>query len=333
MRGNPDKRTSKNTVTLPPPLPDRRESRFPAIPILIAGILLLVLVLVLILLAKRISTGDSGGNNQEAANSGRKDDESSGTAKEQLPPAAEKHEASNDGTANADENSNNENKDGETKAVESPVADPGERPEDAKQGKESDDPPAASAEIAASSEEAEASTTESNVVGIGNISGGVAEFYGVKGSSGPISFIIDRSSSMDGERFNSARNQFLDSLSKLHESQSFNAYFYSEDFVTVGNGKLGGATKSRKRAYERLARAITPYGGTDPVPAVAEAVKSGTSCIFLLSDGEFYAHSAAAIISLCRSREIVVHTFSMEYDSQTLKEIASQCGGTYKLIR
>ncbi len=314
----------------PPPLPQNREPRPRAIPILITGIVLLLLLLLLMLLSRMIVFGGDTGNSPGPEASESPGSGLPASAGEKMDDAPEKGNTASGQPVDNEAGSPNENKEGAE--TESPVAVPGEQQQDENQDATGDSKSDTSAEISESESDPGPETPESNVVGIGNISGS-AEFYGVKGTAGPVSFVIDKSSSMDSEKFNSARNQFLKSLAKLGASQEFNAFFYDSSFSTLDGGKLVTAGDDRKQAYEQFAKSIIPNGGTDPVPAVQNAVQSGTSCIFLLSDGEFGPNCVDQIIAICRDRDITVHTFSMQYDSATLKQIATGCGGTYRLIR
>ena len=134
--------------------------------------------------------------------------------------------------------------------------------------------------------------------------------FGVESEAGPVSFVIDHSSSMAGFYFDSARRQLIDSVTAMGPGQKFNVFLYNDQFKTFRNGDLVLPLDKNKHDFTTWINAVVPSGGTNPVPAFEKAAQSATNTIFLLSDGEFGFGVADRIIELANQYDVVVHTFS-----------------------
>lgn len=182
-----------------------------------------------------------------------------------------------------------------------------------------------------SSRERENQNSGDEFVPIGSLSGN-ANFFGVESRSGPVSFIIDRSGSMERySRFNKTRKQLIETVNSMGPGQSFSVFLYNEKIVAFERGRLIKPSVESKTAFQAWIGSVAPTGGTNPIPAFNQAANSSVKTIFFLSDGEF--GNAEIIKELAKQNNLVVHTFSTSADSSTMKAIAEACGGEFTVIK
>ncbi len=120
-------------------------------------------------------------------------------------------------------------------------------------------------------------------------------FFGTSASGRDFIFILDCSGSMharDGERFERARDELLNSISMLREEQRFYVFLFNWStfpmFGPVENpGKLIEATGENIAKLRAWLYTVYPESGTDPRYALAESLIMQPDAIFLLSDGQF----------------------------------------------
>jgi hypothetical protein len=317
---------ARQPSNVPPPLPakSRNSSR---ILIAVIGVILLLLLLLLLLLMNRQQGGIGSGADSGQKGSGGESQGTSGPANEEQRTGQGKPAQAD--LADSGSSTSPAQSDGKTNSP--PTDAPSPETETGDQGPD-DEPPPLPHHLGDPAENRPQKPLPPRTVPIGNISGG-AEFFGVTESAGAVSFVIDYSGSMEGERFLTAREQFLTSVRKLPGKQLFNAFFFDDNFRTLHSGRLVEATADVKKEFQNWALQLNGGGGTNPAPAIEAAVQSGTKCIFLLSDGEFEVELQQRVVTLCKEAGVVVHTYSMHVDSVTLKTIAEECGGVYTLVK
>lgn len=335
----PKLRGDKASAKSPPPLPEDA-NRDPIMIAVAVGLICLLLLALLLLLSQNDRSGGSasaGSGDPSSASTGTneggsgdhsadKDGDQESSAKSQTGQNDQAETPASSSNAN-----NEEEGPTEPELNQDQVGDEGTSGSD---GTESqlETPPDDSSIAEIESEEAPASNPSSGMVAIGNVTGG-AEFFGVESGHGPVSFVIDSSSSMGGGRFTKARDQMIASVKGIRSGQRFNAFFYNDWYQPFKNGKLISPSERVKSEFEDWAGKIYPSGGTNPFPAVEAAVDSGTSTIFLLSDGEFNMSSTDQIIQVCSDNDVIVHTYSLNNNSSTLRKIAKECGGVFTNVR
>jgi hypothetical protein len=122
-----------------------------------------------------------------------------------------------------------------------------------------------------------------------------AMFFGTSASGRNFVFILDISGSMSqrsGGRFLRARDELIESVSRMREDQNFYVYLFNWSTVPmfgVGNdpGGLIPANPENIAKLQSWLYSITPISGTDPRAALRGAHAFGPDAIFLLSDGKF----------------------------------------------
>ena len=179
----------------------------------------------------------------------------------------------------------------------------------------------------------------------GRAGGGVPRFMGVALTGRRIVFLVDRSRSMEGPRFETTRGELRRAISALSGDVSFSVIMFgslpldgSRGSVILPPGLPRRATATAKReALEWLSRATTETaGGSHAMPAVQEALRMKPDTIVLLTDGELDEPGkveAAFRASNLRGR-IAVHTILLQNTEGAIvmQRIASESGGTYQLL-
>lgn len=156
-------------------------------------------------------------------------------------------------------------------------------------------------------------------------------FFGIMSSGNHVGYLIDKSLSMQGDRFRLAQNELISSLEKLEPPQRFSIYFYDMTSQFRPEHVNTVATKTNISAAKRWIRQIVTEGGTQPDDAIQDAVAAECDVIFLLSDGEF--STTGSQVSRINSNDIPIHTISLETDSSALKDVAKQNDGQYRRVR
>lgn len=113
-----------------------------------------------------------------------------------------------------------------------------------------------------------------------------ASFAGlVSGNATKVAYVVDASGSMIGS-FPAIVDEVERSLSRLEPAQQFTVICFRRDgAVSLDNDpSLRPATRAARGAtVEWLRRSVVPSGRSSPVEALAQALRSGADCVFLLS--------------------------------------------------
>lgn len=161
------------------------------------------------------------------------------------------------------------------------------------------------------------------------------EFFGIKPSGTRIAYVVDRSSSMIGWRFELARRELINSLEGLEKGQQFFVVFFNigayPQFHPEVTSEMLPATATTLERVLGWIRGIVPGGGTDPRPALDVALALKPDTLLLLSDGEFDP-SVRGWLKVKAPPKLVVYTISLDNDSRLLAEIAAEHGGAYRLV-
>jgi Mg-chelatase subunit ChlD len=182
-------------------------------------------------------------------------------------------------------------------------------------------------------------------------SGQKASFFGTVAYGDVFVYVLDTSSSMNGARFERARDELTNSVDALRVDQSFYVLLFNNGTRPMfdndsANSESLSATPENKRKLREWLATIRPSGGTDPRDALRLGVGMKPSAVFLLSDGQFNTPSAQTrrlrhgdrdvlqMIGKKASHRIPIHTFAYESTSAaaTMQTIASETGGTYRFV-
>ncbi len=157
-------------------------------------------------------------------------------------------------------------------------------------------------------------------------------FFGLRARGQFFVFVVDQSGSMiDDDRLTRAKIELLRSVFALQPPQRFEVIFYNEEATPMPGGPLPRPadlkTKNQLTSWLHL---IGPDGGTDPRPAMAQAIALQPDAVFLLSDGEFPEGTVERVARL-NPRKIPIHCVDMTggQAGNHLLRIARDSGGQY----
>jgi HEAT repeat protein len=170
----------------------------------------------------------------------------------------------------------------------------------------------------------------------------VATFYGVPVESDRVVFVLDHSGSMGSRRteggteFDKAVAETLKVAAKLEKGSKLNVILF-ESQVTRWKKKLVPVTRRSRAALKGYLQNKSERGGTNLFDALEMALLTKeVDAIYLLSDGspnegKFVRHDdiLRAVRKLNRLRRITIHGIALGYESDLLRDLAAQSGGTY----
>ncbi len=157
-------------------------------------------------------------------------------------------------------------------------------------------------------------------------------FFGLHARGQFFVYVVDCSGSMvDDDRLTRATLELRRSVMALVEPQKFEVIFYNNESIPMPGGPMPRTAdlqaKNQLMAWLRL---IEPDGGTDPRPAMKQAISSKPDAVFLLSDGEFPEGTVNEVARL-NTRKIPIHCVDLAggLAGDHLKRIAEASGGQY----
>ncbi len=157
-------------------------------------------------------------------------------------------------------------------------------------------------------------------------------FFGLHARGQFFVFVVDCSGSMvDDDRLTRATLELRRSVMALVEPQKFEVIFYNNESIPMPGGPIPRTAdlqaKNQMMAWLRL---IEPDGGTDPRPAMKQAISLKPDAVFLLSDGEFPEGTVNEVARL-NTRKIPIHCVDLAggLAGDHLKRIADASGGQY----
>jgi hypothetical protein len=165
---------------------------------------------------------------------------------------------------------------------------------------------------------------------------GAPSFYGIATPDRKTVFLLDRSTSMFGDRFESARQELLYCIDDLAASQQFSVVFFHESIVVQFDPaplpELISASQSNKQRIRDWVMQQQAAGSTDPREAFALAFRMQPDAIVILSDGEFDPQIVAEVKRRNQLSEIKIHAIALEVEAVTLRTIARESGGEYRSV-
>ncbi len=176
---------------------------------------------------------------------------------------------------------------------------------------------------------------------------GTASFFGIEASGESVVYIVDRSGSMQGPRWENATRELLKSVNSLRADQKFFVFLFSGSCHPMpqmeGRNELVTATEENKQRFRKWLLDQYPDDTTKPLASVRRAMKMNPDTIFLLTDGQFYDKTGEFLIRQARLQENrtdgvgqVINTiaFYCEFELELmLQEIAAVHNGTFRSIQ
>lgn len=165
--------------------------------------------------------------------------------------------------------------------------------------------------------------------------GNSANFYGIDANGADFVFVVDMSGSMTGTRFRRAKSELRRSIEALSPTQRYFIIFFSDDAWPMPADGLIEASEKNLTATRRWLKNAACQGGTNPLPALVDALRLEPDAIFLLSDGKFDPDTAVQVELAEPSPRVPIHTigFASREGEPMLKAISQISGGTYRYVR
>jgi hypothetical protein len=159
-----------------------------------------------------------------------------------------------------------------------------------------------------------------------------ASFFGLRARGQFFVFVVDQSGSMlDDDRLIRAKIELLRSVFALQPPQRFEVIFYNEEATPMPGGPQPRPSDLKnKNLLSSWLNLIGPDGGTDPRPAMAQALALQPDAVFLLSDGEF-PEGTVELVAKLNPRKVPINCVDMTggQAGNHLLRIARDSGGRY----
>jgi hypothetical protein len=157
-------------------------------------------------------------------------------------------------------------------------------------------------------------------------------FFGIRAAGRFFVYVIDGSGSMiDDDRFPRATIELRRSVLALQAPQQFEVIFYNDESIPMPGGpRPRPADPQTKSQFLGWLSLMEPASGTEPRPALRQALGLRPDAVFLLSDGEFPRGTVEEVARL-NTRRIPIHCVDLSggLAGDQLRRIARDSGGQY----
>lgn len=177
--------------------------------------------------------------------------------------------------------------------------------------------------------------------GEGNGIGDGKGFFGSVPGARRIVFVVDSSRSMNAKHDSPAKTRFrrlkvelIKSILELPPESHFYVIFFANEMLAMPAETLQQATPQSKDRYLRWVAQVDSGGSpTDPLDAMAAAIRLQPDLIYFLTDGEFKKGVNLRLRSI-RLPRTTIHTFAFgeTVGEELLKDIAKNNGGEYRFV-
>ncbi|MEO1617545.1 MAG: VWA domain-containing protein [Planctomycetota bacterium] len=182
-------------------------------------------------------------------------------------------------------------------------------------------------------------------------SGSRGSFFGLEATGQRFVYVVDRSGSMSGSRYQRAVTELKRSIDGLTEDQKFLVIMFSSGKkvmfdMPATRTQLVPATDENKSKFKEWLSGVSVSGGTRPNAALRLAMKQSPEAMFMLSDGEFNKESFNVKSSFlggggdpfqivsANGGDIPVHAIAFEdpRSCENMKKMAALTGGDYRFV-
>ena len=176
-----------------------------------------------------------------------------------------------------------------------------------------------------------------------------SRIFGSGGNVHRIIYVCDGSGSMLSGKDDILKRELKTAVANLAPVQSFNAIFFQDNSAngahfTANGADLQMALPKNKTALYGYLDHLEFRNGTNPLPAMTEAIREKPELIYLLTDGEFDNPDSAVVLSkidaMNKDKKVRINTVlllqskakedSNESFEAIMTKIAQDNGGTYK---
>ena len=166
-----------------------------------------------------------------------------------------------------------------------------------------------------------------------------SSFFGAHVSGQRIAFVIDRSSSMRGTKFDHARDEVVRAVNQLVPTQSFYVIFFDRGILRMF-GKddtvdtMLPATPANLQRFNTWVSQLKVGSGTMPYRSVKLIMAMQPDTLFLLTDGNFNSgDKTVAYFNGSKTNGVKIHTIGFHHqDDGTLEKIAQKHSGTFRFV-
>ena len=179
----------------------------------------------------------------------------------------------------------------------------------------------------------------------GSGGGGGASFFGLEAQGSRFAYIVDRSSSMRGDKMTRTRAELTRSVLALLDNGEFFIVFYSDQPDVLG-GRVrwrDASERSKSEARRQIAR-VEPQGGTKPLGAfeLVFGQRVRPDAIYFMTDGQFSNEIPDRLVALNAKSEIPIHCILFGEPSRNsaastevrtmMRRIAADSGGQFRHV-
>ncbi len=165
------------------------------------------------------------------------------------------------------------------------------------------------------------------------------DFFGVEGIGTSVVYVVDRSGSMYGQRFERAMAELVRSIDTLSAEQQFFVYLFNDRTLPLldldpADGLILATAENKSAARDWIWKQ-RPDSTTDPGRALELALAMHPEIVFLLTDGEFDDPTKVRQrIRFSNRSRTAIHTIAFENEegSRTLEAIARENQGKFEFV-
>ncbi len=172
-----------------------------------------------------------------------------------------------------------------------------------------------------------------------------SSFFGIEIAGKNIVYVVDRSGSMQGHRWESARGELIKSITSLGSDQKFFVFLFSDSCHPMpqlaGPNRLVPATPENIQDVTKWLVRQVPDDRTKPKGSLLRGLRMKPDIVFLLTDGIFQDDTGPYLLQRARIQQsvsqpesLVIHTIAFHCrDGLTmLQQIAENYRGTFRLV-
>lgn len=175
--------------------------------------------------------------------------------------------------------------------------------------------------------------------------GGGASFFGLEAQGSRFAYIVDRSSSMRGEKMSRTRAELTRSVVALMENGEFMVIFYSDEPEVLGTRLAwrDASEKTKAEARRQISR-VEPMGGTKPLGAfeLVFSQRVRPDAIYFMTDGQFSDDIPDRLSAMNDSARVPIHCILFGEPSSNstiagdvramMRRIAADSGGLFRHV-